>query len=331
MKVRSADSRNQDERGAVAIMFALLVVVLCGLSAVAVDLGNAYQRKGETQSQADLAALSAAPALATSHDAAVLKVVAYLKNNTKVGQDLSSLSSAMLTDGNPANGEVTFPSKYSMKVRTPDAAVDYAFAGVIGFDGDGEVSATATVGVGTPGGSAVMPYYAVTGAGCDYGTQSLTDPANGQAQSVVPTLAAPTTTPTQTSNASLTGATPYQFDLGTTGSITLNGARLSVRRADRLLPDTRPRPPNVFEETSHGQHQQQCGDRGAGADERDELPGCLVGARLQDQRQHRLVAGRRGHPDPDRGRSDPVRQPVELGQLRHSQAGPVHVPVDVGA
>ena len=53
-------ARRRDERGAYAVLFALLSTVLFGLAALGVDLGNLYQRKAETQSQADLAATSAA-------------------------------------------------------------------------------------------------------------------------------------------------------------------------------------------------------------------------------------------------------------------------------
>ncbi len=236
-------------------MFALLSVVLFGVGALAVDLGSMYQRKAETQSQADLAALSAAPALASSSTLsvaranAVLKVARYLNANLKVGQTQlnDSTLAARLTDGNSGNGEVTFPSTYSMRVTTPAARVDFALAGALGKSG-ADVSASATVGVGTPGANAVMPFYAVTGNGCDYGAQSLTDPANGKTQSVVPPLANPSTNVGQTSNATLTSVTPYVFTEGVSGTITtIEGSHLSsVTKIGfyRSPSET----PNVFEE-----------------------------------------------------------------------------------
>lgn len=247
--------RQRDERGAIAVMFALLAMVLFGVGALAVDLGNMYQRKAETQSQADLAALSSAPKLAGSnviaaHAAAVSQVAKYLKANVKLGQNgtYAAPTAAMLTDGSLYNGEVTFYplEPYKMTVTTPQATVNFALAGAVGKSSY-KVAASATVGVGSPGATRVMPFYAVTGSGCDYGTQSLSDPANGQVQPVVPTLASPTTNPNQTSNAVVTDATPYQFNVGVSGAtITINGDKLaSVDRIGffRTLSES----PNVVE------------------------------------------------------------------------------------
>jgi len=224
----------RDDRGAAAVMFALCALLLFGVGAMAVDLGNMYQRKAETQSQADLAATSAAPYLKTSHTAAVVQVIDYLKHNAKIGEDaaLVGMTPGTMQDGELANGEVQFPSTYSMKVWTPYAHVDFGLAGV--FDSSGsDVISSATVGLGTPGANAIMPFYAVQGSGCDYGSQTLSDPANGHIQSIVPALAPPGHDPLQISNASLTSATPYQFDVGVVGAtITINGSRLA--QVDRI-------------------------------------------------------------------------------------------------
>lgn len=234
--------RSPDERGSIAVIFALTAALMFGVGALAVDLGNMYQRKAETQSQADLAALSAAPALGCSatpcetlavrHQNAVDKVRDYLKSNTKLGQSggLAALTSAMLTDGDLSNGEVTFPADYTMKVVTPSARVDFTLAeGASAGTSSSNVNASATVGVGTPGSQAILPMYAVQSGGCDYGSQTLTDPANGHHVTSVPSLPSPLHDPGQTSNATLTGADPYQFDVGvTTGVITtISGSHLS--------------------------------------------------------------------------------------------------------
>ncbi|CUR59861.1 exported hypothetical protein [metagenome] len=232
MSAARGPRRTKDEGGAVAVLFALLTLVLFGVAALGVDMGSMYQRKAETQSQADLAAMSGAPALAsssvvaTAHANAVAKVRSFLVYNSKLGQ-AGGLTTAMLTDGNDANGEVTFPSTYTMKVVSPYARVDFTLAGAMGLS-HADVAGTATVGVGTPGATAVMPFYAVSGSGCDYGAQSLTDPANGKKQSIVPTLAPPATNVGQTSNASLTTVTPYAFPVGVAATITaINGSQLS--------------------------------------------------------------------------------------------------------
>lgn len=246
-----APDARRDESGAYSIFFAIIATLLLGVGALAVDMGNAYQRRAETQSQADLAALSAAPSL-TNHATAVSQVLKYLKANTKAGQagNLATLSTANLTDGNVNNGEVTFPSQYMMKVVTPQALVEFGLAKAMSKSGVNVLS-TATVGVGSPGAPRTMPFYAVKNSGCDYGTQTLTDPANGKAKTAAEmagvTLAPPTTDPTSSSNSTLTDASPYQFDVGTTGTITLTGSQLSaVTRIGFFRTPTET--PNVFEE-----------------------------------------------------------------------------------
>lgn len=236
-------TRSRDEAGSIAVLFALTAVLMFAVGALAVDLGNMYQRKAETQSQADLAALSAASALgcapapascgtvAVRHQNAVDKVRDYLKSNTKLGQSggLAALTSTMLTDGDLANGEVTFPGDYSMKVVTPSAKVDFTLAEGADAGSSSNVNASATVGVGTPGSQAILPMYAVQSGGCDYGSQTLTDPANGHHVTSVPSLPSPLHDPALSSNAVLTGADPYRFDVGVTDGVitTIAGSHLS--------------------------------------------------------------------------------------------------------
>ena len=49
----------RDERGAVAILFAVLAVVLLGVGALAVDLGQAYAKKSLLQTDVDIAVMAA--------------------------------------------------------------------------------------------------------------------------------------------------------------------------------------------------------------------------------------------------------------------------------
>ncbi len=239
-------ARHHDERGAYAVLFALLSTMLFGVAALSVDLGNMYQRKAETQSQADLSALAGAPSLATSQAAARSQVAAYLNHNRKQGQQV--VSASMLADGELNNGEVTFPSRYSMRVTTAAAKVQFGLSAALTKVQSSNVTASATVGIGTPGSDKVLPFYAVTGSGCDYGTQALSDPANGHTQSIVPTLVAPATNPLQTSNATLTSVIPWQFAVGATGeTTTITGSQLSgVNRVGFFREPSES--PNVFEE-----------------------------------------------------------------------------------
>jgi len=52
-------SRNADERGAVAVMLAVMLTVMLGITALVVDLGNARQQRRAAQNSADAAALAA--------------------------------------------------------------------------------------------------------------------------------------------------------------------------------------------------------------------------------------------------------------------------------
>lgn len=51
--------RQRNERGAYAVLFGIMVVVLMSIAALAVDIGNAVARKSDVQAQADFAALAA--------------------------------------------------------------------------------------------------------------------------------------------------------------------------------------------------------------------------------------------------------------------------------
>lgn len=81
--------RRRDD-GAIAVMAAILMVVLMGVGALTVDLGNAWARKRSIQSSADLAALAGAQGLP---DIAVARAAAkdYVNRNVITGQGLTGL------------------------------------------------------------------------------------------------------------------------------------------------------------------------------------------------------------------------------------------------
>lgn len=60
MSVTRPDTGCSDDRGSVLVMFALLLVVLLGFAAIAIDIGAAYSVKRQDQGAVDTAALSAA-------------------------------------------------------------------------------------------------------------------------------------------------------------------------------------------------------------------------------------------------------------------------------
>ena len=177
----------RNERGTVAIVAALSMTMLFALGALTVDLGNAFARKRDLQSQADFAALAGADKLGESNaysssDPAIQAVRDYLNANQP--QDDVAVHTAVtaaalvddldhIQDGDAAeaNGEVYFLSGSRMKVITPFARVDFGLGRAVGFS-DVNVASQATVQIRSGGG--VLPFYAVDG--CDYGPQTISDP-----------------------------------------------------------------------------------------------------------------------------------------------------------
>lgn len=180
----------RDDRGAVAVLFAILAVVLFGVAALAVDLSNGFVRKRDAQAQADFAALAGGAELTgettAGPPAAVVDAVAEYLNRNQPQDDkgVTPVGSAQLTNGDYDDGEVEFTAD-GLRVVSPFAQVNFAFAGVLGLDRTTDVQADATVGIFSPG-TGPMPVYAVDG--CAAGPQTFTDPAGGH---VVPVARPP--------------------------------------------------------------------------------------------------------------------------------------------
>lgn len=195
--------RGRDERGAAAVLYAILITaVLIPVAALSTDLGNAMSRKTATQTQADFAALDAAQQLNGSVGAssagdpvpaAIVDAVAASMNANQPQHDghacwrdttTDCVASTQLTDLDLNNGEVRFTSD-GLQVISPQAHVQFGLANAFGASGT-DVSSAATVNVFSPG-PGVVPMFAVDG--CDYGLQTLADPANGHVTPIPPTLA----------------------------------------------------------------------------------------------------------------------------------------------
>lgn len=211
--------RRRDESGAYAVLFAMLAIVLVGLSALAVDLGNAIARQSDAQGQADFAALAGGAELGTESSgtipaAALSAVREYLNHNDPLDAGCTGpcvANNAQLTNGNRNDGEVVW-NNGGLRVYTPQDRVDYGFAGIFGID-DKQVQGDATVGVFSPG-SGALPMYAVSG--CDYGTQTIKDPAANVDPDVASGLEFPDHTNPTTDNPgtlSLTSPSDSQIDL----------------------------------------------------------------------------------------------------------------------
>jgi hypothetical protein len=220
------------------VIFALLSVVLLGTAALGVDVGNMVSRRTETQANADFAAFAAAQELhqtaragATPSAAVVNSVRDYLNYNQAQDDELTCaqtepatcVTSTELTDADLTNGEVRYVAA-GLQVIAPKTRVDFGLASIFGTNG-AYVDAAATINVFS-GGQRVMPMFAVSA--CDYGRQTLTDPASGHVVPVVPTLAYNSNTNatnlTTATVANAAGATVTEIPRDSTGNkLTLTG------------------------------------------------------------------------------------------------------------
>jgi Flp pilus assembly protein TadG len=244
MWIVNAPSR-RDERGAVAVIFAICAVMIFGLAAMGVDLGNAMNRKKLTQNNADLAALAGAPSLpasdATGQDAVRQQVASWLNTNSVVSDGINScrsdpsvtsVTAGDLGDGNKANGEVTFPTSDEVRVVSPPAKVTFGLANAIGFS-DTCVQSVATAAIKS-GGTGMAPYYATSN--CDNGYQTLKSNAAG--------LTIPPSVPTlyangDTNSSTLSSISPNQIPVATAptdpaSTVTLTGTNLGPGQVDQV-------------------------------------------------------------------------------------------------
>ncbi len=256
--------RRRDERGSVAILVSLMAVMLMGVAALSVDLGNGVTRKRDVQRQADFAALSAGgsmtgitPVGGTPSAAILNAIVASLNANQPQDDNASKaaclatvpkscVTAAMLTDANLTNGDARYTAT-GLQVTAPWARVNWGLAAALGHS-NVDVEAKATVNVYSPG-MRVMPAFAVQG--CDYGLQTLTDPPSGHAIPVTPNLAYPA----DTNITQLTGVTTstgsIDVTVGAVGvTVTLTGKKWSKTTKIGFFKNGDTNPANVVQVTT---------------------------------------------------------------------------------
>ncbi|MGY1605474.1 pilus assembly protein TadG-related protein [Geodermatophilus sp. SYSU D00815] len=158
--------RLREERGAAAVVLALLMVPVLGFTALAVDVGAVYAERARLQVAADAAALAVAQDCARGACGDMLATATALVAANNAG---STARPPVLA---------TAPTRVTV---TGDEPVEHWFAPVIGID-ETAVSASATVAWGTPGGGvAELPlvfswceFAAQTGGGLPSGTTERT-------------------------------------------------------------------------------------------------------------------------------------------------------------
>lgn len=156
----------RNERGAIAVLTALVSVVLLVVAGLAVDIGNTWARRGQLQVQADRAATYAASFLPADSPADQLElakgVAYYFACHPVLGQrqldtsipacpaDASSATLDAYADRLLDDQMVTFPVRNQVKVVTPWARVEYGFGQIAGADGSTQRK-SATAKVTSPG------------------------------------------------------------------------------------------------------------------------------------------------------------------------------------
>jgi Putative Flp pilus-assembly TadE/G-like len=269
-----------NERGVSAIIIAILVVVLFGFTALAVDVARAYEERRELQRTADVSALSGAQALLLGEAAAETKGREYVTSNPSVhhpgaynagaGDNLDARLGAL---GCPING-VKYDCVVS-HVEAPPYSDDnpdgfrWLFAPVLGIDPSRSImaEATAVMGAGQPGGEKLVPWMVLdcpdAALSADEGNSLVTT----QAQTVNPSC------PYTFSTVGFNGPTEELF-LSTADS---TGGNFQAADFHNELPDpSKCPPPNGFFDHSGGSGAKDYTDFLLGNPTDDVVP-CNIG------------------------------------------------------
>ena len=172
----SADS----ERGATLIIFMLVIVVLMGFAAFAVDVAAALAQRRQNQAAVDLGALAGLQFMVDRSRAAAvgdaeqeIMRLTHASINVDVTPDAWADAWRTCIDATkPVEFSVTAtsdcvsftPNLERLRVRLPTIAVETSFGRILGRDVI-ETTAVATVGLAVPSGGAVLPFALAAGDG----------------------------------------------------------------------------------------------------------------------------------------------------------------------
>lgn len=222
------NQRNSSERGAVAVLSAVLAVVLFGIGAIVIDLGQAWSNKALLQTSVDVSVMAAAAELDQAsgcntevHDTAKEYLNTRVENQV-AGQYPIDLSGPR-GDG---DGSLVCPPQWRVELEAPASKVEYGLAAVLGVeDTHVDVAAFAAAELQSPK-MGVWPVYAV--AGCDMGPQTLIDPASGLSSPTPPVLSPASGTANQPrlNKAEDPDTEPTSTPLGSAATLTISGSQL---------------------------------------------------------------------------------------------------------
>lgn len=165
----------RDERGVTVILVAILLVVLMGFAALAVDLGGVYSARRSDQTAADVAALAAAADLG---DVPKMVEQAKARAHATLGEPISDEAwnscprpdPAGLASQAPGASCISYSSR-QVRVRLPDRYYPATFGRVLGFE-DYRHSAFAIAERSPAGIGGVLPWM-TTSAGAEAGYQCI--------------------------------------------------------------------------------------------------------------------------------------------------------------
>lgn len=170
LRRRPLVGRLADERGAVAVMVALLMVPLLGIGAIAVDVGSLYSDRAQLRNAADSAALAIALDCARNNCGSNMVATA------------TTLLTANASNADTANATLRTPTVVKTTTSTGGrvtvtVAADQAhwFAPVLGFDSTRVTATTTAAWATTTTGRANFP---LAFSWCEYRAQVLRHPAS---------------------------------------------------------------------------------------------------------------------------------------------------------
>ena len=207
---------SRDDNGTIAVMVALMSLVILGMAAVAIDVGQVYAKRASLQSAADQAVLAAAAELdgtTVCTAGAVDAAKQYLLSNwIDQGGDPKTLTDIDLGgSAGDGNGYMSC-NKWRVELWAPTAKVNLGLAKAVTSRSDIRVPAHAVAEVRSPR-LGTLPFYATPT--CSNGQQVLSTDSSGHAS--LPVI--PLTPSTGTLNSSnVTALSPTSTPVGTPAS-----------------------------------------------------------------------------------------------------------------
>lgn len=214
--------RRRDERGATAVLVAVLAVVLFMAGAIAMDMGHIYAKRSALQSNVDMAVLAAAAEIDGSNSCTAEAVAAATDYLTKAGNSVDGQITVDLTGAEGDDDGFIKCTGWRVDLWAPKAHAEFGMGKIAGVDGV-DVPAFAAAEIKSPSQHFSLPMYAVSG--CDFGSQQITDPPSSGGNSATPSDLTPDTQQHNQVSFTITSPSPAEVPAGTlTQSITVTAA-----------------------------------------------------------------------------------------------------------